>query len=214
MAEKKKKPNWDKIRIEYETTKISLRKLAEKHGISFSTLKSHAVPERWADTRHDVQQEIATKTQRKTKDKLIDKIAEANALHFELNQKLLSIAKSALDDTDQFYKHIVKLRQGLGAGEFSEEITTEKLEAINSKALLNIAAVVEKASQEQRKILGIVDEKDKQKLEIERQRLEIEKSKADIGSDEDDDTGIILLPEVQFSPVKEGSDEPLDNTQE
>jgi uncharacterized protein YjcR len=40
--------NWDDIRKEWETSKITLKALAEKHGIKLGTLKSRKSREKWA----------------------------------------------------------------------------------------------------------------------------------------------------------------------
>lgn len=40
-------PNWDAIRIEWETTKITFKALAEKHGVKEGTLKSRRSREKW-----------------------------------------------------------------------------------------------------------------------------------------------------------------------
>ena len=49
------KPNWKKIKQEYITSEIGMRPLAEKHGVSFNTLKKHAIPEQWALAREQYQ---------------------------------------------------------------------------------------------------------------------------------------------------------------
>jgi uncharacterized protein YjcR len=41
-------PNWDEIRKEFETTKITLVALAEKHGVKLGTLKSRKSREEWS----------------------------------------------------------------------------------------------------------------------------------------------------------------------
>ncbi|RKD22561.1 terminase [Ammoniphilus oxalaticus] len=41
-------PNWDEIRNEWETTKITFRALAEKHGVKEGTLKSRRSREKWS----------------------------------------------------------------------------------------------------------------------------------------------------------------------
>lgn len=41
-------PNWDEIRKEWETTKITFKKLAEKHGVKEGTLKSRRSREKWS----------------------------------------------------------------------------------------------------------------------------------------------------------------------
>lgn len=42
------KPNWEEIRQEWETTKITFRALAEKHGVKEGTLKSRRSREKWS----------------------------------------------------------------------------------------------------------------------------------------------------------------------
>ncbi|MBN6206370.1 hypothetical protein JYK21_07885 [Ralstonia pickettii] len=41
-------PKWDEIRKEWETTKITLAALAEKHGVKLGTLKSRKSREKWS----------------------------------------------------------------------------------------------------------------------------------------------------------------------
>lgn len=53
--------NWDEIKREYETTKITLAKLAEKHEIKLGTLKSRKSREKWS---RDATVKDATKTKK------------------------------------------------------------------------------------------------------------------------------------------------------
>lgn len=85
-----KKYDWKAIRLEYIAGEISYRKLAEKHGVSFSTLKEVARREKWTDLRKSAQHKADTKfaemvgkkqAERSAKildvaDKLLDKISE------------------------------------------------------------------------------------------------------------------------------------------
>ncbi|MCY9549106.1 hypothetical protein M5W82_19700 [Lysinibacillus xylanilyticus] len=50
--------NWDEIQKEWETTKITLADLAEKHDIKLGTLKSRKSREKWS---RDVTEKDATK---------------------------------------------------------------------------------------------------------------------------------------------------------
>ena len=63
------KPNWNKIREEYITSDIGLRPLAEKHGVSFNTLKKHAIPKQWALAREQHQVSVAKKAAKKYNEK-------------------------------------------------------------------------------------------------------------------------------------------------
>ncbi len=51
--------NWDDIKQEWETTKITLADLAERHGIKLGTLKSRKSREKWS---RDATKKDATKT--------------------------------------------------------------------------------------------------------------------------------------------------------
>lgn len=53
--------NWDEIKQEWETTKITLAKLAEKHDIKLGTLKSRKSREKWS---RDATEKDATKTKK------------------------------------------------------------------------------------------------------------------------------------------------------
>lgn len=51
--------NWDEIKIEWETTKITQADLAEKHGVKLGTFKSRKCREKWS---RDATKKDATKT--------------------------------------------------------------------------------------------------------------------------------------------------------
>lgn len=53
--------DWKKIKSEYIAGGISYRKLADKHGVPFDTLKTHAVGEGWYKLRQQASQKAATK---------------------------------------------------------------------------------------------------------------------------------------------------------
>ncbi|WP_312145640.1 phage terminase small subunit [Lysinibacillus capsici] len=61
--------NWDEIKLEWETTKITLADLAEKHDIKLGTLKSRKSREKWS---RDATEKDATKTKKvATKEKKV-----------------------------------------------------------------------------------------------------------------------------------------------
>ena len=53
--------DWLKIKAEYIAGGISYRKLAEKHGVSFSQLKDVAVKEKWRELREQAAEKATTK---------------------------------------------------------------------------------------------------------------------------------------------------------
>ena len=52
--------DWEKIKAEYIKGGTSYRKLSEKHGVSFGTLKRRAGLEKWAELRAQCSQNADT----------------------------------------------------------------------------------------------------------------------------------------------------------
>lgn len=96
------KPNWIAIRNDYINGNISYRKLAEKHNVSYQTLRDRAVKEKWFDSRKRQREKIQTKTEQKT----VEKLANAEAKRLErINaaaDKLLEKIELATEQLDMY----------------------------------------------------------------------------------------------------------------
>lgn len=57
--------DWEKIKAEYLQGGTSYRKLANKHSVSFSTLRARAIKEKWSNKRDEVCIKAATKAEQK-----------------------------------------------------------------------------------------------------------------------------------------------------
>ena len=64
-------PDWKKIKAEYIRGGVSYRKLAEKYGVSFSTLRKVASKEKWTDLRK--------RSSRKSDEKIVESVASREA---------------------------------------------------------------------------------------------------------------------------------------
>jgi transcriptional regulator with XRE-family HTH domain len=103
--------DWKAIKAEYIAGGIGYRKLAEKYGVSFSTLSQVAKREKWTDLRQQTSDKTDTdlvksigkrNAQRSAKindlaDKLLDKIGELMSLDV-LDGKSIKNISSALKD--------------------------------------------------------------------------------------------------------------------
>lgn len=58
---KRKKVNWNKVKTEYITTDISQRKLADKHGIPYPTLRKRCRTEAWYEQKKAYCSKVVTK---------------------------------------------------------------------------------------------------------------------------------------------------------
>ena len=97
--------DWNKLKAEYIAGGISYRKLAEKHGVSFNTLKDIAVGEKWTDLRQQAHNDATTK--------IIQTVVEENTNYaasiYDVADKLLEKILSMLSQeglTTQNIKHL------------------------------------------------------------------------------------------------------------
>ena len=83
-----------KIKSEYIRGGVSYRKLAEKYGVSISTLTKVAMKEKWADLRK--------KSRMKAEAKMVDSVASQEAKRVDMIQtisdKLLKMISEGIDD--------------------------------------------------------------------------------------------------------------------
>ena len=77
--------DWNAIKAEYIRGGTSYRKLAVKFGVSFNTLKTVAIREKWTDLRQQASNKATTK--------LVDKIGGQNA---DRSAKILDVADKLL----------------------------------------------------------------------------------------------------------------------
>ncbi|GIM45950.1 hypothetical protein DNHGIG_14990 [Collibacillus ludicampi] len=175
VLQSEKSISWLEIETEYVTDirkkPCTLKELSTKYGVPFDTIKKYAAENDWTGKRHKHRTSVAQKTAEKTAEIISDDIAKATARHFLLSSKLLDVIERALADPNEFYRIVEKLRTGYGPGEFDEKIVTEVVDALNDSKLLNVVNALEKVQKMQRQTLGILDEKDRQKLDIEMYKI-------------------------------------------
>lgn len=179
--------SWIDIENEYVTDirkkPWTLEKLSKKYNISFSRIEKYARENEWTSKREDYAKTVREKAMEKTSDIISTNIAKYQAKHLNISDKIFNEVNKALDNPNELYTVVEKLRQGYGQGEFKESIETEVLDVINDSKVVNIVNALDKLQKMQRQTLGILDEKDKIRLgkteelsdfEKEKQHLELE----------------------------------------
>lgn len=220
MADKKK-PNWIKIRTEFETTDVKLTELAIKHDVPYPTIRDRSRREEWKRNKDENRKEIVKKTSKKVIEKIADKNAYDIAIELEAANLINQLVLDALKDEKQFKRHIVQRKEKYSLGRINgyddegrpilvdeqQWVEEKELSVVDTKRLQAAAASLKTSAELKRLLLGIVDadkqEKidiDKQKVDIDRQNLDIAKQKA--GMNEDDDglqTGVLILPDIDMA---------------
>lgn len=124
--------NWNKIRNEYISGNISYRKLAEKHDISFNTLKDRAIAEKWFEKKKAQHNKIEIKTQQITAEKLAKQEAERLLRISKAADTLLAKIEQATEQLDQFIvtnrvkqKEVKYISNEAGFGKPEKEVVKE-----------------------------------------------------------------------------------------
>lgn len=195
--------SWIEIENEYVTDirkkPCTLERLSKKFNISFSRIEKYARENEWTVKREKYAKSVREKAKEKTCELISTDIAEYQAKHINISDKIFNEINKALENPDELYTVVEKLRQGYGQGEFEESIETEVLDVINDAKVVNIVNALDKLQKMQRQTLGILDEKDKlrlgktnelsgyekekQKLDLEYKRLQNDKLKAEIDNE-------------------------------
>lgn len=142
--------NWGKVRNEYINGHISYRKLAEKHGVSFHTLKGIATEEKWFDKRKEQHEKIRTKTEQKTLEKISDQESDLAANIYSAANELLKKLNIAIAQTDMFIEktktRVPKKMQDKNTGEVYTAWKEEETLRLSQKSGINITSVKQIAS--------------------------------------------------------------------
>lgn len=88
-----KKPDWAAVRAEYIGGGISQRALAQKYGLSETTLMKKAAAEHWNDQREAAYSKAALKAQQKTAEAAANNAATAQ----RIRAKLLAVLEREID---------------------------------------------------------------------------------------------------------------------
>lgn len=138
-----RKVNWEKLKAEYVTGDISQRKLAEKYGVSASTLANHAKKEEWYENKKKSRSKVVEKAVQKAETKQANVIAKEIILLDKIEQHL----DRAISDVDQFNRHIIQ--EGIGRGEtMTEERIYQKMDLKAMKDAMQILTMIDKMKQE------------------------------------------------------------------
>ncbi len=160
----KSKYDWEKLREEFLSDGSSLLAFAQKKGMNYATLYHHYKKEGWE------------KKEKNTSSSPLEK-------EILIADKLTDVLTDAIDDEKQFYRYIVKEKNGSDSGEEEKIFGKMDMQALNNaiKALDALAEI-------KRVMYGILSPLEERKL-AENKNLNNEK--------EENETGVVILPEVE-----------------
>lgn len=185
------KPNsvdWEPIKIEYITTKVSYRQLSDKYGVSIAQISRVAKRDKWREQR----ERHAEKCFRKAADKAANMEAARLSRLIDATTRTIDVAMRAVDDERQFNRYIVS--DGLGGG--VTETTEREFDKIDTKALRDFTAVIKDLTGLMREFYNIPTPAQAEAQRIAAARLELERKRAE-PEDKDNTVEVVLAPELE-----------------
>lgn len=190
-------PDWESIKTEYVTTKISYRALADKYGISCRTVFARGKREGWVQERQKHKDAVVARMVRNVQRKEASDGAKRLLQMRSAADSMSGVIAGAFGDAEQFHRHLVSVRDG-------EMTRTEErvFRKLDTKAVRDLTVAMRDLTAVLRDLYDLPSLADREARELALERLELEKQKAAIGRETgEDETGVLLL-----SPVEDGED--------
>jgi hypothetical protein len=135
--------DWLAIRNEYINGNMGQRKLAEKYGISYGSLRARAEKEKWPELRKKQQRKISAKTAQKTAEQIAQQEAKRAARIHAASDELLLRIEQAIRELDQAQvshkkkTKTVEYKDKRAAGKPTKEVTTEVEDLITVPSIID-----------------------------------------------------------------------------
>ncbi len=189
MPEKPKKLgrqnyDWETIKIDYVThPESSIKWISDKYGIRKNTVQKKCKADDWFATKKNYQKKMVSKALEKSVSKDANKLANLMTIADGLEKVLMK----AIEDDQQFNRHIVpETVDDITNGVRVQSMTEKTMDKIDTKALKEAASTLKLLEDMKRSLYNIQkaeqlnrDRRENEKLKMERERLEMEKIKVD-----------------------------------
>lgn len=186
-------PDWESIKTEYVTTKISYRALADKYGISCRTVFARGKREGWVQERQKHKDAVVARMVRNVQRKEASDGAKRLLQMRSAADSMSGVIAGAFDDAEQFHRHLVSVRDG-------EMTRTEErvFHKLDTKAVRDLTVAMRDLTAVLRDLYDLPSLSDREARELALERLELERQKAAVGKETDEDeTGVLLLSPVE-----------------
>ena len=135
--------DWIAVKNEYINGNDGYRKLAEKYGIPFGTLRARAQKEKWPKLREKQRHRIGTKTAQKTAEAIARQEANRVARIHAASDELLLRIEQAIQELDQAQvshkkkTKTVEYKDKRAAGKPTKEVVTEVEDLVTVPSIID-----------------------------------------------------------------------------
>lgn len=186
-----RKVDWERIKTEYITGDIGQRKIAEKYGVSVTTLSSRAKSEKWYRQKCEYKDKVVEKAIRKAANKKADAISK----ELKVAAQISTVLDKALKDPKQFNRYVLTESVGDGMTQTVEYV----FDKTDMKALRDAAYALQTVVKIQRDIRSmdmVLDADKREQLKLARRKLELDERRANVTEADEDTTGVVIVAEV------------------
>ena len=201
MPDKPKKDGWQRydweaIKIDYVTDpNSSIKKISQKYGIRERTVADKSKADDWFATKKNYLKRVTDKTIEKVTTKQANKLANLVTIADGLEKVLMK----AIEDDEQFNRHIVpETIDDIENGVRVQTMTEKTMAKIDTKALKEAASTLKMIEDMKRSLLNIQkaeqlnrDRREEEKLKIEREKFKLEKNKVE-GAKPDTEVKVVI----------------------
>lgn len=165
--------NWDAVKAMYVTTTMSLRDVANQHGLKLHTVEEHSRNDGWVAARMAWRARAAAEAMDRSIDGEADRLARiihaANSMSDQID--------SVFADPEQFRRHVVVDTVAGDDGSRSTLTVEKQFRAVNTKAMRDLAAAIKDMTQVMRNLHNLPTQAEQESQRIAAERLELDKRK-------------------------------------
>lgn len=199
------KINWNKIEIEYITTKTSYGKLAKKHKISKSAVEKYGIEHNWVQKRRQYCSEVVAKSLARAGERDVEKLITVG----KSAEKMVSVIEKIFDDEKQFRRQIITVTDKDGNLQQKEKM----MKKYDTKAVRDVTSALREIVATIRDVYEIYPEPIRQKMDIESERLQLMKDKVHPTNEDGEESGVIeIAGMIEPPPEEEDSEQSMDTT--
>ena len=179
----------DLCKKDYLTGEYTLKELAEKYKVGFSTLKKYSSEEDWVGQRAAFLKGVHEEARQEFINKEIGAIEDCLTAEYRIARKLSSLLEKAANEQCEV--------ETLNAD--GEVVCKVDITAVNL-----VARTLKQVEEIKRSIVGVTSIQEDRVYDLNKERLDIERKRLERDSDEDDEgCGVLILPAVEIGDSDE-----------
>lgn len=180
-AKGKSAPKWELIAAEYISTTISCRKLHEKYDIPFRTVTDRCTKGEWARHREEYRRTVVKQTVKKAASRASAKDYQKLVRLQTASERLSEHIDKALQDEDQFRRHIVIIGNGMGASHAECNVYDKR----DARAIRDMSTALKDLASTMRNVFDIQTSAEEHARKIADAKLKLDQDKAAREADAD-----------------------------